>query len=389
MKQYVDKQPFDSSSMVHFRKRIGGDMINKANELVAQEYREIMRKKTEQGKKDAEEAQLLNSGKLLIDATCTPADIRYPNDISLLNESRENAERIIDYLYTTYRKYFSKKPRTYRKCAHKDYISYTKKRKPRATVRNQAKRKQLNYLKRDIGIILSMTKVIEQSESFEGLPKKHARKLKTIEKIFEQQQEMYLEKKNRVENRIVSVSQPHIRPIVRGKAGKSVEFGAKISLSVCDGISYIDRLSWDNYNESVDLKDQVEKYRERYGYYPESVHADKIYQTRENKLYCKERNIRMTGKPLGRPRKVTIKNADEIKKEELQRYQDDVDRIPVEGRFGVAKRKYGMGLIKTKLQETSELSIHMSVLVMNLDKIASEEIKDRKNRYKILKSGAA
>ena len=70
-----------------------------------------------------------------------------------------------------------------------------------------------------------------------------------------------------------------------------------------DGYIFLDRVSWDNYNESGDLKSQVEKYKERYGYYPESVHVDQIYRTRENLKWCKERGIRVSGLPLGRPRK--------------------------------------------------------------------------------------
>lgn len=82
--------------------------------------------------------------------------------------------------------------------------------------------------------------------------------------------------------RIVSLSQPHVRPILRGKLAAAVEFGAKLSVSVVDGFCYVDRLSWDNYNESADLSEQIERYRARYGLYPSSVHADKLYRTRDN-----------------------------------------------------------------------------------------------------------
>ncbi|PPT05620.1 hypothetical protein CKA32_003652 [Geitlerinema sp. FC II] len=100
--------------------------------------------------------------------------------------------------------------------------------------------------------------------------------------IYRQQQWMIENQKSRIENRIVSVSQPHVRPIVRGKARVHTEFGAKISVSCCDGYVFVDRISWENYNESGDLTMQIEKYRELTGYYPESVHADRIYRTRKN-----------------------------------------------------------------------------------------------------------
>lgn len=99
----------------------------------------------------------------------------------------------------------------------------------------------------------------------------------------------------RIEGRIVSISQPHVRPIVRGKASAPVEFGAKISVSLVGGYAFVDRLSWENYNEEGDLIGQIETYRQRFGVYPESVLADQIYRNRENRGYCKSKGIRLSG----------------------------------------------------------------------------------------------
>jgi IS5 family transposase len=334
--------------------------------------------------------EIRNSGQLIVDATCTPADIRYPNDISILNEARMNTERFIDYLYENFPNQFQSKPRDYRKVAHKDFIAYTKRRKPRSNVRRKALRKQLNYLRRDISHIDEVLFKIEYVDflAFPGMPK-FTKRHQVVKNVYSQQHFMHRNKVRSVPDRIVSISQPYIRPIVRGKAGKSVEFGAKISLSLSDGFSFVDRLSWDSFNESKDLIPQIEKYKERYGYYPLSVHADKIYQTRENRNYCKERNIRMTGKPLGRPAKKTEENKQKLEEEKKQRYQDDIDRIAIEGRFGVGKRRYGLGLIKSKLKETSETDINVSILVLNLEKICSEEISRIKGKYKIRRKKAA
>jgi len=123
---------------------------------------------------------------------------------------------------------------------------------------------------------------------------------------------MYRGKVHRVSDRIVRISQPHVRPIIRGKAGAKVEFGAKISVSLIDGLSFVDRISWDAYNESGDLKNQIKRYRKRFGHYPESFHADKIYLTRENRRYCKDKGIRLSGPALGRPKKRTDQNAEEL-----------------------------------------------------------------------------
>ena len=90
---------------------------------------------------------------------------------------------------------------------------------------------------------------------------------------------MFVQRIQRTDGRIVSISQPHVRPIVRGKAGAKVEFGAKLSASLDGGYFFLDRLDWNNFNESKHLISQVETYRQRRGCYPTSVHVDKIYRT--------------------------------------------------------------------------------------------------------------
>ncbi len=90
---------------------------------------------------------------------------------------------------------------------------------------------------------------------------------------------------------------------MRGKAGQPVEFGAKISVSCFDNYVFLDHLSWHNFNESGYFQDQVEAYKRFTGYYPSSVHVDKIYRTLANRKFCKERSIRISGSPKGRPPK--------------------------------------------------------------------------------------
>lgn len=117
-------------------------------------------------------------------------------------------------------------------------------------------------------------------------------------KVYEQQHHMYTHRTHQIDDRIVSISQPHIRPIVRGKAKADVEFGGKVAISIVDGYAYVEKLSWDAFNEAKTLIESVECYRKRYGYYPEAVQADKIYQNRENYRYCEERGIRLSGPRL-------------------------------------------------------------------------------------------
>jgi len=165
---------------------------------------------------------------------------------------------------------------------------------------------------------------------------------------------------HQIEDRIVSISQPHVRPIVRGKAGAATEFGAKVAISMMDGYAFIDHLSWNAFNESGDLKQAVEDYKKRYGYYPEAVLADQIYRSRGNLIFCKEHGIRLSGPPLGRP---LLDN----RQERIVERQDMKDRNAVEGGFGVCKRRFGLARIMARLKETAESIISLQFLVVNLE----------------------
>ena len=171
---------------------------------------------------------------------------------------------------------------------------------------------------------------------------------------------MYQTRTHRTDDRIVSISQPHVRPIVRGKAKAETEFGAKVAISMVDGYAFIDHLRWDSFNESLGLKQAAEDYKQREGYYPEAILADKIYRTRENLSFCREHGIRLSGPPLGRPL------LDSRQEKQIAR-QDMRERNAIEGGFGVCKRRYGLARIMAHLKETAESIIALQFLVMNLE----------------------
>lgn len=295
---------------------------------------------------------------MIIDATCAPGDIKYPNDLGILNQAREQTEKIIDKLWRRGKRE-KQKPRTHRKIARKEYLKVAKQRKVTRRQRRKAVKKQLQYLKRNLTIIEKLA----AESGLEVLSSREYRIMLVVSEVYRQQQQMYENNQNRVEDRIVSLTQPHIRPIVRGKAGVSVEFGAKLSASCWDGYVFLDKISWDNFNESGDLINQVELFKTATGYYPESVHADKIYRSRVNRLWCQERGIRLSGVPLGRP----PKNSDKTRKKIAQ--QDEKIRNSIEGKFGQGKRRFSLGRVMTKLAHTSESAIAISFLVMNLERL--------------------
>jgi transposase, IS5 family len=188
--------------------------------------------------------------------------------------------------------------------------------------------------------------------------------LLVIAEVYRQQISMYEHKTNRIEDRIVSINQPHIRPIVRGKAGSAVEFGAKISASCVDGYVFLDHLSWSNFNESNHFIEQVKSFKEKTGYYPSSVHVDQIYRTRKNRAFCQEKGIRISGVPLGRPPK-NISN-----KTKKQAIEDERIRNAIEGKFGQGKRRFTLNKIMAKLTSTSATTIAIIFLVMNLSALS-------------------
>ena len=130
-------------------------------------------------------------------------------------------------------------------------------------------------------------------------------RLLAITVFYEQQKKMIEIKTHRVSDRIVSLSQPWIRPIVRGKAKTPTGFGAKQSVSVVGGYTFIYKLSFDAYNkgEASESPQVVEKYIKRFGHYPERILADKIYRSKSNRAFCKEHGIHLSGPRLGRPGK--------------------------------------------------------------------------------------
>jgi IS5 family transposase len=360
--EFTTTAPFAASSITNFRKYITKDMIAEINDDLfggkSNDNDDDTHNKGGSCENDTGSAltEKPNKGKILLDATCTPANIAYPTDVNLLNEAREKLERIIDTLhpYTV----AIAKPRTYRRTARRSYLQFTKQRKPRKETIRKAIKQQLQYVLRDMGHIDKQL----LTTGTDILPKTMSEQFNTIRKLYSQQREMYENETHTVNARIVSINQPHVRPIVRGKTNASVEFGAKVSISLVGGYAYIDKLGWDAYNEEEQLIPALETYKRRYGYYPAAVLADKIYRNRANRSYCKEHGIRLSGPRLGRHPKETDRNL--LKQERV----DASGRNAIEGKFGEGKTKYGLNRIMARLKDSSETVIAMSFLCMNINR---------------------
>ena len=127
-----------------------------------------------------------------------------------------------------------------------------------------------------------------------------------------------------------------------------------------DGYAFVDKVGWDAYNESTLLQEVIERYKTTHGCYPEAVMADQIYRNRENRTYCKQRGIRLSGPKLGRPAKAL-----EAELKKLAR-EDSAARNGVEGKFGETKIKYSLERIMARLQSASETVIQLGFFSANL-----------------------
>jgi hypothetical protein len=241
-----------------------------------------------------------------------------------------------------------------------------KKKRPGARLLRRGVKQQLQYLRRNLAHIEPLLTHFPAGTPL-PLPYWLLHRYWVIQHLSRQQWEMYLDKSRRCDDRIVSISQPYVRPIVRGKVDKPTEFGAKLSVSLTgDGVARVDHWRWDAFHEGHDLPSPVEAYRERRGTYPEVVLGDTLYGSRDNRRYLKARGIRFAGKPLGRPKKMTEDNQAELKKLKAQRREDYRQRIPIEGKFGQGKNGYRLNDIRAKRADTSAAWINSIFLVMNL-----------------------
>jgi hypothetical protein len=317
-----------------------------------------------EGQTEPEPEATAPRGQLILDATVVEQAIRFPTDLSLLNEAREFSEQIIDILCKRLK--VANKPRTYRRKARSAYLAIAKQKRPgRKTLRRGVKL-QLQYLRRNLGHIEQLLAPIPHGTQL-PLPRWLLYRYWVIQHLYQQQWDMYRTKTQRCDHRLVSISQPYVRPMVRGKVGKAVEFGAKLSVSLTgEGLAHVDHLRWDAFHEGQDLVAQVEAYLARYGHYPARVLGDPIYGTRANRAYLKQHNIHFAGKPLGRPKQVTDANREQLNQDKEQRRQEYLQRIPIEGKFGQGKNGYRLNYIRAKRADTSFAWINTIFLVMNL-----------------------
>jgi hypothetical protein len=301
-----------------------------------------------------------------VDATCADAEVRYPTDIDLLHDGCKIINR---YIHKLCERFFLAPPVTHYKAFRSAYLEVIKLKKRSKKVIKRGKSLLLTYLIRDLRSFINLI-AVNGTQLFDSLNRYERKVAIAIIKMYYQQLQMFKDGTHTCADRIVSIFQSHIRPIVRGKSKSPTEFGAKIGASIVEGYTFIDHHSWDAYNESTDLALQIELYHKRFGFLPAKIYADKIYMCKENRKLMKEMEIEAMGKPLGRPPKET----------KTQEYQSKMaeavgERNEIEATLGTGKRIYRANDIRAKLPETADCWTAMCYFVKNVMKFLKERLR--------------
>ena len=376
LSEFTDTTVFDPSLFVTIRKRIGMDDFNDMSEsLLKLQVKLIQEQKKEEKQKEEDDDPSANmpvspsthTGTLKVDATCADAEMRFPTDLDLLHDGVKVVDRVINRICKGSGFKF---PQTRLKEIHSKYLNIIKLRNKSKKKINDCKEYLLTMLYRNISTCLGLISSSSTSV-FDNLRQRDKNLFTTVLKLYYQQKEMFKCGIHVCSNRIVSVFQPHVRPIVRGKAKSKVEFGAKLGACIVKGYTFIDHHSWDAYNECDDLMIHLRAYKKRFGFLPQKLEGDKIYMNRKNRRILKLLRIEIGGKPLGRPSK-----EHQTKEYKEQMAKNIGERNEIEATFGTGKRIYRADNIRAKLPDTGASWVCACYFVKNVMKFLKELLRD-------------
>lgn len=300
---------------------------------------------------------------MLTDATCYETSMRYPTNVKLLWESVDWSHGQIALMCKQLK---IRMPRNKYLDQQKKYLAYSRKRKKTRKETTARTRSLLHLLNKLLG---QMKAVEQQYQECLEMPKRYHERIKTVKQVIKQQQQIFETGKS-VPNRIVSLSKSYIRPIVRGKEVKTVEFGAKVNMIQFDGINFIEHLSFDAFHEGIRLKQSVRCGRDLLGKISH-VSADSIYATNVNRSWCTKQRIVHGFRRKGRAGKYEDQRkimASELQKERATR---------MEGSFGTEKEHYGLQRIKARTRQNEVLWIFFGVHMANAVRIGKRMVLEK------------
>lgn len=296
------------------------------------------------------------------DVTCYESEMRYPTDTKLLWEG-------IEKNYATMCELSSRlgihRPQTKFLDVQKANLTYRKQRKHSRSQTRKITHRLLDLL----GKILKEIREIERGHENEEnlLTVRERSDLEIITRMYRQQKNHFRNNDSResIPNRIVSLNKPHLRPIVRGKEVKSVELGAKVNNILVDGISFIEKLSFNAFNEGTRLVHCLKMHKKLFGVEAKKVGGDTGYAGTENRDYCKANGIQTSFVKRGRQFGEKKKEKDLVRKE-LAR----VRATAMEGSFGTQKEHYDLRRVKARTKRTEILYIFFGIHTANVVQLA-------------------
>jgi len=336
--KFVTEEILDPSTLTKMRERLG---LGFFKELETRTYKLLI------------ERRIIKAKGMLVDATVFPEEIKYPNDVGLLNDVREwlvrNIRRVGQII--------GKKYRTYPRKARKDYLNFSKKKTKTKKAINKAKRQMLQYVRRNIK---QLKEALEQVKARGQRVKQNIiDRLQVAEKIYDQQREMYRKRVNRIGDRVVSFHRPYVRLIKRGKQGKKVEFGGKGALVHVGRFLFLGHFEHRAFAEENLMEAHVGDYLGRFGKLPPYVAADTKYGTLENRELMEELGVRAAFKRRGRPPKIMAAQDRWFKRKQRERNR-------IEGGIGNSKEHYRCDRVRYSIKDGSEIWVRTGILAMNL-----------------------
>lgn len=338
------------TSLTKFRKQIGLSGIK----LIEEEVLNSLKR-----------AKSLKGRKLVSDTTVVPSNIAYPTDISLLEKVRQKA---VGYLETA-KELGAKTYRTYKRTAKKVFVQYQKIRHHTIKSRRRVQKQLRQFAQRNIqqlrGAVNNLKETLKDTgsqavNSIDKAKKKFTKEtekfLSTAQEILAQQKDVY--KDLPVKERIVSVHQPHLRPMVRGKYPVNVEFGPKILLNLKNNFLFLEQLSFNNVSDSQLLDIALKGYQERFGSMPTQLAADRGFWSKENHQLAEDYGIK----------KIAIENKGKSSYLKGKPFRERLRRLrcSIEAKISLAKRKYGLSRTRYNIQNGEEIWVRLGLIAMNL-----------------------
>ena len=294
------------------------------------------------------------------DATCYESDMRYPTDQKLLWECVEKSYSMMCQMSG---RLGIHRPRTKFLDVEKANMGYVKQRKHSRSQQRKLTRRLIHLLGK---ILREMRKMIREHDDEGVLGVRELSTLDIITKVYRQQKNHFNSDNPResIPDRIVSISKPYVRPIVRGKEVRKVEFGAKCNNILVDGISFIEKLSFNAFSEGTRLEHGIKMHKRLFKVDAKKIGGDTGYAGTSNRDLCKERGIQISFVKRGRP------SAERKEKDFVRQELARVRATAMEGSFETQKEHYAMRRIKARKKKTEILYIFFGIHKANIVHLA-------------------